>query len=113
LTCFLRNRYDAAAGGIISEIVANAGLEVAESDAAYDLDRLERAVGTLIESTERLRHENRVLREQLAAKLQRIQALEGDLRHANQRRQDVAKRIDELIGQIDHLEGELGNEGDE
>jgi len=45
--------------------------------------------------------------------MQRIQALEGDLRHANQRRQDVAKRIDELIGQIDHLEGQLGNEGSE
>lgn len=67
----------------------------------------------MIDSTERLRHENRALREQLAAKMQRIQALEGDLRHANQRRQDVAKRIDELIGQIDHLEGQLGNEGDE
>jgi uncharacterized protein (DUF1501 family) len=34
------------------------------------------------------------------------------VRHANQRRQDIAKRIDELIAQIDHLEAQLGNEGD-
>ena len=67
----------------------------------------------MIDSTDRLRQENKVLREQLASRLQRIQSLEGDLRHANQRKQDVAKRIDELIGQIDHLEMQLGSEGSE
>jgi hypothetical protein len=37
--------------------------------------------------------------------------LEGDLREAHQRRKDIAKRIDELIGQIDHLDAQLGSEG--
>ena len=98
-------------GGIISEVIGDAGIEVIEPDVAYDLDRLERAVTALIDSTAGLRQENRLLREQLGSRLQRIQALESELRHANQRRQDIAKRIDELIAQIDHLDAQLGNEG--
>lgn len=62
----------------------------------------------MVGSTERLRHENRQLREQLASRVQRIQALESELRHANQRRQDIAKRVDELISQIDQLDAQLG-----
>jgi peptidoglycan hydrolase CwlO-like protein len=62
----------------------------------------------LLGSTERLRQENRQLREQLASRVQRIQALESELRHANQRRQDIAKRVDELIAQIDQLDAQLG-----
>lgn len=73
---------------------------------------MERAVATLIATGERLRQENQLLREQAASRSQRIQALETDLRHANQRRQDVAKRIDELISQVDHLETQLESEGD-
>ena len=38
---------------------------------------------------------------------ERILALEGQLLEANQRRQDVAKRIDELIAQMDSLEAQL------
>lgn len=91
-------------------MIGNAEIDAVASDAAYDLDRLDRAVSALIESTDRLRQENRLLREQLASKVQRVQALEGELRNANQRRRDVAKRIDELIVQIDHLEAQLGNE---
>lgn len=62
----------------------------------------------MLGSTERLRQENRQLREQLASRVQRIQALESELRHANQRRQDIAKRVDELIAQIDQLDAQLG-----
>ena len=91
-------------------MIANAEIEVVEPDAAYDLDRLERAVSALIESSDRLRQENRLLREQLASKAQRIQALESDLRNSNQLRRDIAKRIDELIVQIDHLDAQLGSE---
>jgi len=65
-------------------------------------------VDALLGSTERLRQENRQLREQLASRVQKIQALESELRHANQRRQDIAKRVDELIGQIDQLDAQLG-----
>jgi chromosome segregation ATPase len=112
LTEFAASRYDpAGSGGTIPEVVGNAGIEVVEPDAGYDLERLERAVTALIDSTDRLRQENRLLREQLTSKQQRIQALEGDLRHANQRRQDIAKRIDELIAQIDHLDAQISSEG--
>jgi len=71
---------------------------------------LERAVGALIETSERLRHENRLLREQLGSKTQRLLALESEVRNANQLRRDIAKRIDELIVQIDHLDAQLGSE---
>lgn len=40
-------------------------------------------------------------------KSERILALEGQLLEANQRRQDVAKRIDELIAQMDSLDAQL------
>lgn len=66
----------------------------------------------MVASTERLRHENRQLREQLASRVQRIQTLESELRHANQRRQDIAKRVDELIAQIDQLDVQLGQAED-
>ena len=96
----------------MSEGIANARAQGAEAEAAYDLDRLERAVSALIEGVDRLRQENRQLREQLATRAQRIQALENDVRHANQRRQDVAKRVDELIGQIDQIDAQLGGRED-
>jgi chromosome segregation ATPase len=94
---------------VISEAIGSTDVQAAESEAAaFDVARLERAVSALIDGADRLRQENRQLREQLAARTQRIQALESDLRHANQRRQDVAKRIDELIVQIDQLDAQLG-----
>ena len=48
--------------------------------------------------------ENVSLRRELEHKSQRIRALDGKLLEANQKRQDVAKRIDELIAQIDQLD---------
>ena len=52
----------------------------------------------------RQRVENLALRRDLEQKSQRIRALDGKLLEANQKRQDVAKRIDELIAQIDQLD---------
>ena len=43
----------------------------------------------------------------MGEKGERILALEGQLLEANQRRQDVAKRIDELIAQMDSLDAQL------
>jgi regulator of replication initiation timing len=99
-------------GDAISEGIASTTTTLPSAEAAYDLDRLERAVSVLIEGVERLRQENRQLREQLAVRGQRIQALENDVRHANQRRQDVAKRVDELIGQVDQIEIQLAGRED-
>jgi len=52
--------------------------------------------------------ENAGLRRKLEQKARDLRAMEGKLLDANQRRQDVAKRVDELISQLDHLDGQLG-----
>ena len=73
----------------------------------YDLGRLERAVSALIAQAERLRKEKAALQAEVQKKASRVATLEGQLLEANQKRQDVAKRLDELIGQLDHLDGEF------
>ena len=44
------------------------------------------------------------LRTDLAARDERVRALEGEVRDLLQTKRDVAKRIDDLIGQLDHFE---------
>jgi septal ring factor EnvC (AmiA/AmiB activator) len=75
----------------------------------YDFDRLERAVSELAEVVRRQRDENAVLRRKLEQVSARVRFLDGQLLEANQRRTDVAKRVDELIAQLDHLEGQLSS----
>jgi uncharacterized protein YhaN len=70
----------------------------------YDFERLERVVVALAAAYRRQCAENAGLRRELEQRAQRIRALDGKLLEANQRRQDVAKRIDELIAQIDQLD---------
>jgi predicted RNase H-like nuclease (RuvC/YqgF family) len=72
-----------------------------------DFGRLERAVGALAEAHRRLRTENAGLRRRVEEKARRIRTLEEQLLEANQKRQDVAKRIDELVTQLDHLDAQL------
>ena len=50
---------------------------------------------------------NDVLAVKVEEKTQRIRVLEEELLTANQRRQDVVKRIDELIAQIDQVDVQL------
>jgi hypothetical protein len=64
-------------------------------------------VKALVEAHQRLRREHGALQADAEKKGVRIRTLEGQLLEANQRRQDVAKRIDELIAQIDQLDGQL------
>ena len=73
----------------------------------YDWDRLENAVHSLVEVQQGLRKERDSLREALGAREDRIQTLEAKLIEANQLRQDTAKRIDELIAQLDQLDEQL------
>lgn len=80
----------------------------AKTEAAYDFGRLERAVGALLERYRELLRENRSLRRQLADHERRTHSLEAQVLETNQRRQDVAKRIDDLITQIDHLDAHFG-----
>jgi chromosome segregation ATPase len=73
----------------------------------YDFGRLERAVEALAEAYRRLRGENAGLRRKVEEKARRIRGLEERILEANQKRQDVAKRIDELVAQLDHLDAQL------
>lgn len=75
---------------------------------AYDFERLERVVEDLVRAYQRQVEENGSMRRKLEQKSRELRALEGQLLEANQKRQDVAKRVDELISQLDHLDGQLG-----
>ena len=84
--------------------------DVAAEDRVYDLRRLERVVAALVSSHQRLQQENAALRADIDRNNRRIRGLDEKLLQANQRRQDVAKRIDELIAQIDHLGAQLDSQ---
>ena len=79
----------------------------AKAQAGYDFNRLERAVSALADALANARGEAAELRQQRDEYAQRIRSLEGELLEANQKRQDVGKCLEELIAQIDHLEGDL------
>jgi translation initiation factor 2B subunit (eIF-2B alpha/beta/delta family) len=64
-------------------------------------------VTKLIERHRQLVRENTTLRSALEEKYRRVRELDVKVLDANQRRQDVVKRIDELITQIDHLGAQL------
>ena len=74
---------------------------------SYDLDRLARAVRTLVENQQKREQQNVSLRSDVEQKKRRIRELEEQLLAANQRRVEVGKRIDELIAQIDHLDAQF------
>ena len=95
-------------------IIANAtpqgasALDAANSsESVYDLDRLEDAIASLVDQNSRLCEERAAIRVELDEKAKRVQTLEGQLLEANQCRQDVAKRIDELVAQMDSLDAQL------
>ena len=48
------------------------------------------------------------LRSDLAEGERRLRAQEQEIRQLNQGRQDVAKRLGQLIGELDRLDAELG-----
>lgn len=80
----------------------------ADEQSVYDFARLEAAVTALAAVCGDQREANAQLRNELEEQRRRIRVLEGQLLEANQKRQDVAKRVDELISQLDHLDGEFG-----
>lgn len=77
------------------------------SVATVDFGELEARVTALAKEHRRLRHENASLRESLGARDGRVRQLEEEIRDLNQRRQDVAKRLDELIHRIGRLDAQL------
>lgn len=75
----------------------------------FDFERLERVVAALVAAHRALSVENVGLRVRLEEKARGIRSLEGQLLEANQKRQDVSKRIDEMIAQLDHLDAQLAS----
>jgi len=74
---------------------------------SYDFERLARAVEALADAHERVLGENAALRRKVEERSRRIRGLEERLLEANQKRRDVAKRIDEMVAQLNHLDAQL------
>jgi chromosome segregation ATPase len=83
-------------GGVIPDLAQHAE-RASGVEAGGDLDRLQRAVETLVQRFRTLCAENERLRAQLEQRDHR-------LRELNQRRQDAVKRIDDLVARIDELD---------
>ena len=60
-------------------------------------------VRSLVKKYRVLQGENASLRADLEGRDSRIRSLDDQILEMNQNRQDAAKRIDDLIAQIDHL----------
>lgn len=71
-----------------------------------DVDRLEAAIRKLVARHRELLIDNASLREQIVLRDEKVLALEAEIRDLNQRRQDVTKRIDDLIAQIEQIENQ-------
>jgi septal ring factor EnvC (AmiA/AmiB activator) len=59
-----------------------------------------------------LRDQNAKLARDVAERDERIAELESEVRRQGQTRREVARRIDDLVGQIDQLEGRLAGQAD-
>jgi septal ring factor EnvC (AmiA/AmiB activator) len=70
-------------------------------------ERLEALVRSLVERHRALETGQKQLRERVAQRDARIRSLDAQLVQSNQLRRDAAKRIDELLAQLDRVEGEV------
>jgi len=77
-----------------------------------NFERLDRLVRSLLERYSALQAETSGLRSQLEERDARVRALEEQVLEMNQVRQDVGKRLDDLITQIDHLDAQVAGSGD-
>jgi chromosome segregation ATPase len=84
-------------GRAIPDLAQHPAAAVTDPEAAHDLDRLQRAVETLVKRYRALRAEN-------ARLLATVEERDDRLRVLNQRRQDAVKRIDDLVAQIEELD---------
>ena len=78
-----------------------------ERPAQDGFEKLERLVRSLVERYESLRVEHSALKEKLREREDRLHGLDERVLELNQLRQDTAKRIDDLIAQIDRLDSTL------
>jgi len=65
-------------------------------------------VRSLVERYRTVQGENASLRAELDGRDSRIRSLDDQILELNQTRQDAAKRIDDLIAQIDHVDARFG-----
>jgi chromosome segregation ATPase len=77
-------------------------------DETGQLERLEALVDALIARCETLSAEHGQLRQAVKERDARIKGLEAQLVDSNQTRRDAAKRIDDLLSQLDRVEAEVG-----
>ena len=77
-----------------------------------NFERLDRLVRTLVERFRSLQGENASLRGRLEKSEMRSRDLDEQLLALNQTRHDAAKRIDDLIAQLDHLDARLSRAAD-
>lgn len=71
-----------------------------------DFQRLESAVRRIVAELQRYRSENRSLQIRCEEQSRKLRHVEQQLLDANQGRQEVARRLDEVIAQLEHLENE-------
>lgn len=76
-----------------------------------DLERLEKAVLELAARHAALSGDHARLTRALAESQRHVARLEAELRQGNQLQSDVAKRIDDLLGQIDQIEERFAARG--
>ena len=104
MTPFLRGRYD---GGVARGDSIPASTTLGPAGSAPDFERLERVVTALVERHRDALRANTQLCELLEERENRLRQADGQILELNQRHQDVAKRIDDLVAQILLLENQL------
>lgn len=88
-----------------------AGPEEARARELEGFARLDRLVRSLVSRFQQLAADNEALRRRLEEREERVRALDGKLLELNQTRRDAAKRLDDLLAQIDQLDARLGGAG--
>ena len=79
-----------------------------KTNGEQSFERLDRLVRSLVEKYRVLQTENTSLREELGERDSRIRSLDDQILEMNQNRQDAAKRIDDLIAQLDQMDAQFG-----
>jgi predicted nuclease with TOPRIM domain len=83
------------------------GGPIPEPAGIHDFKRLEEAVIALVDRYRRAQTEITSLRRDLAERDVRLRSREEEIRELAGRRQDVAKRLDQLIDELERLDAEL------
>lgn len=73
----------------------------------YDLDRLERAIRSLVAQQQALKRENDELRIAVSARSEEVARLTSELEAAEERRRTTIGKVDALIEELDKLDSAL------